>query len=226
MPFSRDAFLGVFEAYNQAVWPAQVGLYVLAGVALVLAALGRPAARRASMAILAALWLWMGVAYHFAFFTAINVAAWVFGGAFVVQALLFGVAALRDQSDAIASPRWSRSLGASLIAYAVVVYPLLGQLSDHPYPRSPTFGLPCPTTIFTFGLLVLLAGPPPRWLLVIPGLWAVVGSSAAFMFGIWEDMGLAVAAVVGVVGVVLRARSGNARTGHRTTTPAPASASA
>jgi MFS-type transporter involved in bile tolerance (Atg22 family) len=224
VPFSRDEFLGVFEAYNQAVWPAQVGLYVAAVIALVLAARTRGAASKGALAMLAALWLWMGVAYHFAFFTAINPAAWVFGATFVAQASLFGLAALREPDHATPSPAWSRTLGATLLAYALLVYPLLGRFSDHSYPRSPTFGLPCPTTIFTFGLLLWLPGPAPGWLLVIPLLWAVVGSSAPFSFGIWEDLGLPVAAAIGVVGVLVRAGSRHARASHRATTPASASA--
>jgi hypothetical protein len=34
LPFTRDQFLAVFAAYNQAVWPAQVVAYVL-GIGLV-----------------------------------------------------------------------------------------------------------------------------------------------------------------------------------------------
>jgi hypothetical protein len=37
----------------------------------------------------------------------------------------------------------------------MVVYPLLGIRFGHSYPRAPLFGVaPCPTTIFTFGLLL------------------------------------------------------------------------
>jgi hypothetical protein len=32
LPFTPEAFLQVFAAYNQAVWPAQVFLYLLAVV--------------------------------------------------------------------------------------------------------------------------------------------------------------------------------------------------
>lgn len=59
------------------------------------------------------------------------------------------------------------------------------------------FGVaPCPTTIFTFGLLLLTRGPVPLRLLVIPLLWALVGASAALHLGVREDLGLVVTGLV------------------------------
>jgi hypothetical protein len=60
-------------------------------------------------------------------------------------------------------------------------------------PRAPAFGVPCPTTIFTAGLL--LATPLSRWLLVIPIVWSLVGGSAAFLFGMTPDLMLFATAV-------------------------------
>jgi hypothetical protein len=180
---------------------------VLAVLCVGLAIRDSNAARRGVMGVLSVLWLWMAAAYHWAFFAEINPAAWIFGAAFAVQAGLFALAALRGWARDEAAPSWSRRLGLALIAYALVVYPVLGQLSDHAFPRSPTFGLPCPTTIFTFGMLLVVAGPPPRWLVILPALWAVVGSTAAFELGILEDLGLAVAALAGVTGLFARAHA-------------------
>lgn len=75
-----------------------------------------------------------------------------------------------------------------LLAYAAVPYPLLGQWSGHVYPAQPTFGItPCPVTLFTFGALLLTSAPVPRWLLIIPLAWSLVGGSAAFMLGVPQD---------------------------------------
>lgn len=213
VPFTREDFLRVFETYNTAVWPAQLVLYVLAFVALVWALGDRPGARRGVLAILAGLWLWMGVVYQWMFFAPINPAAWAFGGMFVLQAVLFGADAIRRQPNVRRPPGWSRTLGVAIIGYALVLYALLGQASDHAYPRSPTFGLPCPTTIFTFGVLLAMPGRPSPWLFVIPTLWAFVGSSAPFTFGIWEDLALPLVALVSVGALVARLR------GVRTPTP-------
>ena len=84
-------------------------------------------------------------------------------------------------------------VGLALIVYAMVAYPLLGMAFGHGYPQAPMFGLvPCPTTIFTFGML-LLAARPKRLLLWLPLVWSAIGFFAAVKFGICEDVGLLVA---------------------------------
>jgi hypothetical protein len=68
----------------------------------------------------------------------------------------------------------------------------------HDYPATPTFGLPCPTTIFTIGMLMLMTPSTPRWLYIAPLLWTLVGSTAAFLLGVYQDLGLVVAGLAGV----------------------------
>jgi len=79
-----------------------------------------------------------------------------------------------------------------------VVYPVWSAYAGHPYPATPTFGLPCPTTIFTIGLLCFAVPPMPRSPLIVPLLWCLVGAQAAFLLGVQPDLGLIAAAVVGV----------------------------
>jgi hypothetical protein len=93
-----------------------------------------------------------------------------------------------------------------LILYALVAYPLLGVLLGHHYPATPTFGAPCPTTIFTFGVLLWCQRRVPAWLLIIPGLWALIGLSAAISLGVPEDVGLFVAGAVAIPMLVRRGR--------------------
>ena len=72
-------------------------------------------------------------------------------------------------------------------------------LLGHGYPRSPSFGVaPCPTTIFSFGLLRLTSAKVPRSVLVIPFLWSLLGFTASFLLGVPEDIGLVVAGVLSV----------------------------
>jgi Family of unknown function (DUF6064) len=58
--------------------------------------------------------------------------------------------------------------------------------------KIPTFGLPCPTTIFTAGLL-LLAPPHSRSVAIVPIVWSLIGGSAAFVLGVTADYALPVA---------------------------------
>ncbi len=92
--------------------------------------------------------------------------------------------------------RFSTTAAWILLVYALVLYPLVGRALGHNYPETPTFGLPCPLTIFTFGMLLLTNRRVPRWALAIPAIWALIGSSAVFAFGIYQDLGLLVSAVV------------------------------
>jgi hypothetical protein len=211
LPFTVDQFLDVFGRFNAAIWPAQLGAYGLGVLALALALRGGRGARAVPF-LLAGAWAFVGVAYHLVFFADVNPAARLFGWLFLLQAALFLRVAFRRPF----SFRWARGpravAGLVLVAYAGILYPLLGEAAGRAYPRAPVFGVaPCPTTIFTFGLLLLAAGEVPWWLLVIPGVWALVGVSAALQLGIREDLGLLVAALV-VVGFELlrRWRSGPA----------------
>jgi len=88
MPFTRSDFFGVFEAYNLAIWPAQIVAYLLAVAALgAILAQGRWSGAVVRCA-LAMMWAWTGAVYHLHYFAAINRAAYAFGTLFIVQALL------------------------------------------------------------------------------------------------------------------------------------------
>jgi Family of unknown function (DUF6064) len=109
---------------------------------------------------------------------------------------------MRNRLSFRASRRLNGILGAILIVYALAIYPLIGYALGRIFPTSPTFGVPCPTTIFTFGLLLWTDKKIPLSLLIIPVLWSLVGTSAALSFGIKEDFGLLVAAMIGTAAIV------------------------
>ena len=88
------------------------------------------------------------------------------------------------------------------MGFGLVIYPLLGYVMGHHYPAVPTFGLPCPTTVFTIGVLLFVSAPLPRSVFIVPLLWAAVGSIAAFQLGVLQDLGLLVAGLVGLVAVI------------------------
>lgn len=205
VPFTIDQFFAVFAEYNQAVWPAQYALFALAAFGVYFAALPSRTYDRIAAAILAFLWLWTALAYHAAFFWKINSAAPLFALAFGLQAIMLwriGVArgglTLHLRNDLAG---WTGSLA---IAYALLVYPILTMVYGHFYPQSPTFGAPCPTTIFTVGLLLWAQPAVPRVLLIIPALWAAVGTVGAAALGMPADYALP--AVVGAAAAIAYAQ--------------------
>lgn len=192
LPFTTEQFLDVFAGYNTAIWPAPLVAELL-GLSVVLLLLRRPpGAGRSISAILAVMWLLMGLGYHLAFFAAINPAAYGFAALFVVQGALFSVEGVwRGRVVFAASATAWRIPAAILMAYALVAYPLVGLLGDHPYPATPLFGVaPCPTVIFTLALLMLTRHPRPLLLATIPLLWSLIGGSAAVFLGVPQDGGL------------------------------------
>lgn len=213
LPFSADQFFGVFAAYNGAVWPAQLVLVAAAVAAIALALSRAPSRHRWVSAFLTVLWAWTGIAYHLVHFTAINPAANAFGALFVLQAALFLWWGLVHGRLAYGRPTGRRAaVAGAILLYALAIYPVLGALAGHRYMASPTFGAPCPAVIYTFGILLLVEAIP-LWLLVVPVLWAGIGSTAVIAFGVYQDLGLVLSAVVTVL-FLIRAR-GRMRTADR-----------
>ena len=197
LPFSTDQFLQVFRDYNLSVFPAQI-LLVLIALSLVFLSAKRIAGNNRLISLtLALLWLWMGIVYQFLFFATINKAAWLFGSLFIAQGVLFIYYGVIKQSLSYRFNRNTRGIiGTILIIFALVIYPFLGYLFGHIYPSSPTFGLPCPTTIFTFGVLLWSERKVPLMILIVPFLWSVVGFSAATQLGMLEDLALLIAGIM------------------------------
>ena len=209
LPFTVDEFLSVFGRYNLSIWPVQVAVY-LAAALLVGWVIWRPS-RNAGLglsALLAFCWVLMGGGYHLGFFRAISGVAIPAGVLFAATGLGFAwITARGTLSFAWRRDAWA-VIGLILVLYAMVGYPLAGLAVGHHYPRSPVFGVaPCPTTIFTFGVLLLATSRVPGWLLVVPAIWSLFAASAAVLLGMTEDLLLPVAGVVGTVGVLLRNRA-------------------
>ena len=209
LPFSREQFFAVIESYNHAVWPLQLVLTLLA-LACVAAVYAQRGWERAVGWVLVGLWSWMAIAYQLAFFTRINPAAWLFGGAFLAAAGLLA-RHTRARTLSFEAPRGgAQLLPLVLVTYALVGYPFIASSSGQEYPRLPTFGLPCPTTVFTLGILLFARRPIPTSLFVVPIGWSVVGTSAAVQLGVPEDFGLPAAAAISVFALVLRGAASRA----------------
>jgi hypothetical protein len=199
LPFTRDQFFEVFARYNEGVMPLQLALFLLALSAFGAMVIRRRGSDRVVSAILAGLWAWMGIVYHFIYFAPVNPAAPVFGAMFLAAAALFAWAGVvRGRLVFDDDSRARRIVGHALIAYALVGYPIVSLLLGRQYPDVPTFGVPCPTTIFTMGMLAFLSRPFPRYVLVVPIAWAFIGGQAAFLLGVPEDLGLWLAGLAGL----------------------------
>ncbi len=205
LPFTPEVFFAQFEDYNLAIWPAQIIAYALGLLALALAFRPTDSSGRIIGAILASLWLWNGVVYHWLTFATINFAAPLFAALFLVEALLLawrlvirGGVAFSFRNDG------AGRAGAALMVLAIVIYPLFGALAGHGWPQAAMFGVaPGPTVIFTLGMLLLAEKRVPYGLIVIPLLWSLIGASAVWLLDAPEDVTLLLA---GALALVLIAR--------------------
>ena len=208
IPFTVEQFFGVFGTYNAAIWPIQILAYVLGIGAVALAIREGKLSARIVSAILAFFWIWMGVFYHILYFRVINPTAWILGIFYILQGLLFllvgtifGRLAFRFMLKPLPI------IGGCFILYAMVVYLLLGFSFGHSYPKVPIFGVaPCPTTIFTFGILLWAKRSVPTYLLVIPLLWSFLGISAAANLRVPQDYGLVAAGIIGTALILIQNR--------------------
>jgi hypothetical protein len=207
MPFTIDQFMDVFKSYNLSVWPTQIVLNIIALAAIFLAIKKYRFSDRINSGILGFLWLWVGIVYHLVHFTSINKAAYLFGVLFILQAFIFIHASIvKDYLSFKYQANIYGIAGTIFLLYALIIYPVLGHFLGHVYPESPTFGLPCPTTIFTFGLLLWMDKTIPKYIVIIPFLWSIVGFSAAVNLKVYEDFGLLVAGIIGTALILLRDR--------------------
>ena len=207
IPFTIKEFLEVFKNYNQSVFPIQIIFYLLVFYGLYLLFKNHKHENIFLNSLVAFLWLWIGIVYQLIFFTTINKAAYAFGILFIIQGFMF---AYFGAYKNLVSFKFSNSVsvitGIIFIVYALIIYPILGYLLGHQYPYSPTFGLPCPTVIFTFGLLLFTDDKIPVYLLIIPLLWSLIGFSAAVNLSVYEDFGLLIAGLLGFVLIIFSNR--------------------
>ncbi len=198
-PFTVEHFFEVFKNYNQSVFPMQFLIVFLGFLMIYFTIKPNPKSDSIISFLLALFWFWMGIVYHIIFFSAINKLAYLFGGLFIIQGVLFLYFGVYENKLTFHFKKDIYGItGMILMIFAMIIYPILGYLFGHIYPFSPTFGLPCPTTIFTFGLIVLNLKKRTIWILIIPIFWSLIGFTAVFQFGILEDYGLIVASLISV----------------------------
>jgi hypothetical protein len=201
---TTDQILSTFEAYNLEIWPMQAAAYLLGIVALFFAVKRTQGSSRIVWAILSFLWVWTGLVFCMFYFGPVFTPGYVMGVLMIIQGALLFAGAMQPKVTFHCRANLYSVMGILFIAYAMIGYPLVGHLMGHTYPRTLPFGLvPCPTTAFTFGLLMLADVKVPKHLLVIPILFAI-GAVVPILLGILEDVGLLVAGVLGTAMILYR----------------------
>ena len=196
-PFTTEQFFQVFESYNTSVFPLQLLIFLLGLMAVYLLHSNVKSKNILIGSFLGVLWLWMGGVYHIAFFSKINPASIVFGAVFIIQGLLILLYTFKNNQFQFSYSRNAKNyFGYFFVLFGLFFYPIIGFFMEASVERTISLGLPCPTTILTFGFFMLAGNRFPKWLLLIPSLWALIGLSAAINFGVYQDYLMIVAAII------------------------------
>lgn len=197
VPFTIDQFFNVFENYNTKIFPFQLLILLLGLIVLVFVHQKKSSKNILIGGFLGLLWIWIGAVYHLMFFTAINKPAFVFGGLFILQGLLFLLNTFSNSKIEYGFGEKAKDyLGYFFILFGLIIYPIIGYVVEGSASRIISLGLPCPSTIFTFGFLMLATNKVPKYLLISPFLWSLIGLSAAINFGVIQDYMLIISAIV------------------------------
>ena len=203
-----DRFMRIVIEYNFAIEPMQYVAYALGIIAVLLAAVKAEFARKYVSLILAIFWIWIGFMFCILYWSQIYPLAHVLGVLFIIQGLLFLIFGFfRQDLSFHTEASVYTTLGFIFIVYAMVLYPLIGKYLGRSWPAILPFGLvPCPTTPFTFGLLLWANKKVPFYVFVIP-LVAAIFAAGAITFGIYEDIGVFIAGVLGTILILVRNRT-------------------
>lgn len=205
--FSPRTYYRLFEIHNRAVWPAQIVAVALGLAVLALTLRGGTRQGRAVATILAACWLWVAWAYLLGRYATINWAAFYLAAAFTAQALLLAWAAWRGRLTPRADADWAARAGVGLLAFALILQPLLGPLVGRLWAQVELFGIaPDPTIVATLGA-ALAAERTPWELVAIPLAWCAISGATAWAMGSPDALVMPVAAVATLALAVWRARS-------------------
>jgi uncharacterized protein DUF6064 len=208
-----NEFLAMFERGNAAIWPMQLVWYASAAAIVGLALWPMRRSTRLICLLAAAYLAWVGIVF-FGMLDSGMTLAWLWAATFILEALLLLVAGI-VRRDLVFAPRWDLAsvLGAVFILYTLVAYPIIGVLGGHPLRSLPVFGLaPCPTVIFSFGLLLWARPPAPRYLLLLPLAWSLNATPPNMAMGNVADFGLVLVGVITVGLIIWRDRTSSWQT--------------
>jgi hypothetical protein len=199
--FSPRTYRHLIELYNAQAWPLHLLAMALGiGMAWLLWRGGTHSQRMAAI-MLAVCWAWVGFAFFERHYATINWAASHVAIAFGLQAAMLAIIAARRTNEA-ARPRhaMARRGWISLLAFGLLLQPLIGLLLGRPWRQLELFGIaPDPTVTVTLALLAMQGFRGSRLVLwPIPLLWCAVSAATLWTMhdtDAWVMPAVAVAAL-------------------------------
>ena len=203
--FTIEDFMLVLERYNLAVWPMQIFAYILVILALFFTFKSTKYSQKIVLGILSFLWLFNGIVFSLLYWAPSHLFGYIFGVCCILQGLLFLYSLKKsDITISFSGVTYYSIIGIIFVVYAIVGYQVFGYFLGHIYPKFFPVGLvPCPTTIFTLGVFLIISKRIPKKYYVIPLIIALGGFLAVYK-GIYEDIGLIIAGLLGAFLIIRR----------------------
>jgi hypothetical protein len=204
LTFSLEEFLVVLESYNLDIWPLQIVAYLLILLVLFISLKPTKYSVKIVSAILSFFWLCTGIVFCFIYWAPTHIFGYIFGICCTAQGLLFLYSIIKSDIAIDPQDKSYKLIGILFVLYAIIGYQVLGYYLGHIYPKFFAVGLvPCPTTIFTFGLFLMMNTKIPIKYVAIPFVISLGGFLAAYN-GIYEDIGLIILGVWGIILIIKR----------------------
>ena len=204
LSFSIEEFLLVLESYNLAIWPFQIFAYILVFMALFFSFKPTNYSPKIVLAILSFFWLFPGIVFCFLYWAPSHLFGYIFGIFCVLQGIMFLYSIIKSDITIGSQDITYTLIGILFVLYAIIGYQIFGYYLGHIYPKFFAVGLvPCPTTIFTFGIFLIINKKIPIKYYVIPLMVSLGGFLAAYK-GIYEDIGLIIAGILGTILIIQR----------------------
>ncbi len=204
-----DDFYSTLQSYNETFWPMIIITFLLGIVVVYLAARKSGSSSKVISAILSFLWIWSGIVFFIIYYGSMEVeflglvmpGVWYLGGVlFLFQGVLFLIfGVVKSRLSFRLGGDWRSVVGALMIVYAMVIYPVIGFLTGYGYPRYPVFGIaPCPLTIFSLGLFQWSDRKMPLAVVLVPFIWGLMGIMPVLALNVWADIGELLSAIIGL----------------------------
>lgn len=204
IPFSPDVYLSLLERMGEAFWPLHLLTLVIGVIALSLAATRYA---RISCAIIAPLWLFVGIAFFMHRYCELNWAGNYVAWGFFFQAAILALVATTGlgiaQPAGFIHPR--AFVGAALAFTGLLVYPLVAPITGLSWFHSEVFGIhPDPTATVTLGIILISLRGIMMWLAAaICTTWLAASGLTLGVLDIAWASALFVLAALGLSGLVL-----------------------
>ncbi len=196
MSFIIQNFFSLVANYNITNFPVQL-VYLICGTAATYFLFNRHLEKNLLIgALLAFLWTWVVIVYHVFYFHRLQPGMIIFGMLFILQGIFLFLESFQDKNLIFDFKHNLRSyLAVFFIFYGLFIYPVVSFMLEGSLTAVLSLGLTAPIVILTFGFLMLTNERFSRYLLIIPTLWAVIGSAAVYHHGFYQDIALLIAAV-------------------------------